>query len=87
MSYRPDAPAFVKPVLTSDRIVTASTDTAPTIGPDGAALEAGQLWEHDDTGGLLYWTGTAWKAVDVDQREALKLSLLFEIRDLLSDDD
>lgn len=84
MSFRPDAPAFTRPTLfTGSPIVTLSTATAPSKDNDGGTLAVGQTWVHEDTGGWFYWTGAAWLPAQWDQAEGLKLSLLFEIRDLL----
>lgn len=85
MSYRPDAPAFNKPtLLTEPSIVTLSTDDAPEVDSAGGVLEVGQTWRHEDTGTTYYWDGDAWKPVAVEQADGLKLSLLFEIRNLLA---
>lgn len=84
MSYRPDAPAFSAPALSTDApIVTLSTDDAPEVDADGGTLEVGATWLHDDTGQRFYWTGDEWKAITVEQANALSLDLQFEIRDLL----
>ena len=88
MSYRPDAPAFTKPALSTETpIIGLSTDSEPTVGVDGGALEAGATWLHEDTGALKYYTGSAWAAVAVEQADGLRLALLFEIRDLLRGDE
>lgn len=85
MSYRPDAPAFSAPTLLSERpIVTLSTDDEPEVDNDNGALEVGHTWLHEDTGAMKYWTGSEWKPVTVQQADALRLNLLFDIRDMLS---
>ena len=88
MSYRPDAPAFTRPALATDSpIVGISTDDDPAVGAAGGALEVGATWLHEDTGVWKYWTGSAWVTVAVEQADGLRLSLLFEIRDLLQGDE
>lgn len=84
MSFRPDAPAFNLPALLTDApIVGVSTDDEPEVDNDGGTLEVGATWLWEDTGLWKYWTGSAWKAVTVEQVTGLNLSLQFEIRDLL----
>lgn len=84
MSYRPDEPAFNRPILlTESPLVTESTATAPTVDDEGNPLEVGELWVHEDTGARFYWSGSEWLSVSREQMEALKLDLLFEIRDYL----
>lgn len=81
---RPDAPAFTRPaLLTETPIIGVSTDTAPALDEEGSELAVGALWLHEDTGGRYYWTGSAWSAVTAEQADALRLDLLFEIRDML----
>lgn len=82
-SYIRQTPAL----LTDPPIVTESTETLPTVGEDGGALEVGATLLHEDTGRLLYWTGSEWKLADLNQERGLQTSLLFEIRDLLQGDD
>lgn len=77
-----------KPELsTGDRIVGLSTDAAPTVGPDGGALSVGQLWVHEDTGRLKWWTGSAWELVEHNQEIRLQTALLFELRDYFRGDE
>jgi hypothetical protein len=82
--FRPDAPAFSAAPLSRERpIVTLSTDDEPEIDNDGGELEVGTTWLHEDTGSMFYYTGSAWKPVTVQQVEALKLNLLFDIHSRL----
>jgi hypothetical protein len=88
MAFRPDAPAFNAPaLLTVAPLVGLSTDDEPEVDGAGGPLEVGQVWQHEDTGAWKYWTGSVWKSVTVEQSEGLRLSLLFEIRDLLEGDE
>lgn len=88
MAFRSDESAFVLPALRTDSpIVGMSTDSEPTIGNDGAELEAGDVWVWQDTGAWKYWTGEKWLPVTVGQKDALNTMLLYEIRDLLIDDE
>lgn len=81
--YRPDAPASSAPaLLTEPPIVTLSTDDEPTVDNDGGSLEVGQVWKHEDTGEMRYYTAAGtWATVTTQQADLLRLDLLFEIRD------
>lgn len=74
-------------LLTSAPIIGLSTDSDPTVGADGGALEVGQVWLHEDTGRQKYYTGSEWKLVDANQERGLQTALLLEIRDLLKGDE
>ncbi len=74
-------------LLTGDQIVGISTDSEPIVGPDGGPLEIGQLWLHEDTGRLKWWTGSAWTLVEPNQEIRLQTALLREVRDLLKGDE
>ena len=71
-SLRTDAPIYI-----------TGTDAAPTVDPNGGALQVGQELVRD-TGARAYWNGTAWKPVTEQQKLCQVADLLIEIRDLLS---
>ncbi len=79
MAFRPDAPAFTVVALLLDApLVVQSTDALPTVDDEGSELQPGQTLTVDDTGIRLYWTGTAWKAITVEQLNALQFDMLYE---------
>lgn len=82
MAFRPDAGAFASPALLTERpIVGVSTDDEPETDNEGGTLEIGTTWFHEDTSAMLYYTGEKWLPVSEQQRENLKLFLLFDLRD------
>ena len=76
------------PVLrTAGRLVCLSTVTKPTTDEDGSVLQVGTELTCDDDGSQWYWDGDEWQAVTLAQKLGQGVELLFEIRDLLKEDD
>lgn len=76
------------PVLRTDgRLVGLSTATKPTTDEDGSTLEIGSEYVEDDTGASWYWDGSNWQAATLMQKLSQGIELMFEIRDLLQEED
>lgn len=65
----------------------ASSEALPTVDEDGGTLQVGQELITEDTGNWLYWTGSRWEAVLVEQKLAQMCEFLRDIRTALVKED